>query len=86
MSELPSGYFRVKSDFFVKADSAELTYGLVGEYFSALANKNNHACAVVARHFKSYSYSLDLLDEEGVPVYEHEHDEFCMPEDGENKR
>ena len=85
MSDLPNGYFRIKSDFFVKAESAELAYGFVGEYFSALANNNTHACAVVARQFKSYSYSLDLLCNEGRALWAHEHDESCMREDSKGE-
>ena len=59
------------------AVNAELASQAVGECFSALANKNEAALAVVAKQFKVYSFSLDLVDENGDPVYVHEHDEDC---------
>ena len=77
--------FRIRSEFVVRAESAELAFGIVGEYFSMLGNENEAACWTIKKQFKTYSYCLDLLDDDGHPVYVHEHDESCVSEDEGNE-
>ena len=77
--------FRIRSEFVINAESAELAFGIVGEYFSMLGNENETACWTIKKQFKTYSYCLDLLDDDGHPIYVHEHDESCMSKDEEDE-